>query len=248
MRVKTTEGNVFYTHKAKKASVWTVPEEIQEAVELLEQEEEQQAVKAEEDSKIAREGAAKRLEDEQLQEVERIRAEVQDMVKRKAEDDPVPTAAVTKKQKIEKEEDSDESEEEDWQREAAAQLALEAEIEAERRKKEEEEQKASEEAEVKRLKEMQINMPARVDLSIEEAKALFKVTFLQYASTLLYVDVLHDTSRLYLGKRTSTHCILGTSVYLNSFPTHDMCSSRRFRPVVKLSMNTVATGRVNCGN
>jgi len=24
----TTDGNVFYTHKAKKESVWTVPEEI----------------------------------------------------------------------------------------------------------------------------------------------------------------------------------------------------------------------------
>ena len=66
-----------------------------------------------------------------------------------------------------------------WQREAAAQLAAEAEAD-ERRKKEEEEERKREEAEelnrkAKEKGSLTINMPARVDLSIEEAKALFKV-------------------------------------------------------------------------
>ena len=67
---------------------------------------------------------------------------------------------------------------EDWQKEAAAQLAAEAE-EEERHKEEEKKQK---EEEARKLKEAekqkgapQLNMPDRVDLSIDEAKALFKV-------------------------------------------------------------------------
>ena len=39
LRVITTEGNTFYTHTGEKRSVWTVPEEIKEAVEQLEREE-----------------------------------------------------------------------------------------------------------------------------------------------------------------------------------------------------------------
>ena len=73
---------------------------------------------------------------------------------------------------------TDPKEMKEWQREAAAQLAAEA--EEEERRREEERQRQEEEA--KRLKEAekqkgapQLNMPERVDLSIDEAKALFKV-------------------------------------------------------------------------
>ncbi|KAI0774144.1 hypothetical protein C8Q74DRAFT_813049 [Fomes fomentarius] len=174
LRVITTEGNTFYTHTGEKRSVWTVPEEIKEAVEQLEREE---ALKKLEEAKKAQEARAK--------EVERIQSEVQEIVgKRKAEGPvPVDEVVVTKKAKVDEDEDEDdddedeESEEEEWQREAAAQLAAEAEEEEMRR----DEEKKQQEEEARKLKEAekqkgstQLNMPERVDLSIDEAKALFK--------------------------------------------------------------------------
>jgi len=121
-----------------------------------------------------------------LDEIERIKSEVQDAVKRKAEV-PVDEMVISKKARIEEvdeddQDSDDDSEEEDWQREAAAQLAAEAEEEKER--VEEGVKSAEEEAEeVRKVKETpQLNMPARVDLSIEEAKALFKVAWSLQAS------------------------------------------------------------------
>ncbi|KAI0638048.1 hypothetical protein C8Q77DRAFT_1089037 [Trametes polyzona] len=184
LRVITNEGNTFYTHTGRKQSVWTVPEEIKEAVEQLEREEAlKKAREAEE--------AARKAEAQRAKEVERIQSEVQGMVaaKRKAEEAvPVDEIVVSKKAKVdgepedaemsgEDDDDDEESEEEEWQREAAAQLAKEAEEEKQRQ---EEERKRKEE-EARKLKEAekqkgtpQINMPERVDLSIDEAKALFK--------------------------------------------------------------------------
>ncbi|TBU49369.1 hypothetical protein BD309DRAFT_851694 [Dichomitus squalens] len=167
LRVITTEGNKFYTHTGEKRSVWTVPDEIKEAVEQLEREEVLKKAK-------------------RAREVERIQSEVSDMVgKRKAEEVvPVDEVVVTKKAKVdeddedeEEEDDDEESDEEEWQREAAAQLAAEA-LEEERRK---EEEKKRQEEEARKLKEAekqkgapQLNMPERVELSLDEAKALFK--------------------------------------------------------------------------
>ncbi|EIM85639.1 uncharacterized protein STEHIDRAFT_140208 [Stereum hirsutum FP-91666 SS1] len=168
IRVKTTQGNLFYTHKAEKRSVWSVPEDIKEAVEALEKEEQQR--EEEERTKAQR---------EREEEIERIKREVQDVVKRKAVDDvPVDEVVVSKKAKVEDEEDEeededeDESEEEEWQREAAAQLAAEA--EEEKRLREEEEKRIAEEEQKAKESVPQFNMPQRVDLSIEEGKALFK--------------------------------------------------------------------------
>ncbi|KAI0650305.1 hypothetical protein C8Q79DRAFT_902891 [Trametes meyenii] len=184
LRVITNEGNTFYTHTGRKQSVWTVPDEIKEAVEQLEREEALKKAKEADE-------AARRAEEEKNREVERIQKEVQGAVgKRKAtEVVPVDEIVVSKKAKVdggtededmggEDDEDDDESdEEEEWQREAAAQLEKEAE---EERQRQEEEKKRKEE-EARQLKEAekqkgtpQINMPARVDLSIDEAKALFK--------------------------------------------------------------------------
>ncbi|KAF5388027.1 hypothetical protein D9615_000399 [Tricholomella constricta] len=171
LRVRTTQGNVFYSHKVKKQSIWTVPDEIREALKNLEKEE----LKKQEEAAKAASDEALRVERERSSEVQRIKEEVQGMVKRKAEDSvPVDEVFITKKAKVEDEEDegteSDESEEEDWQREAAAQLAAEADVEKVRQEEEAVRLKEAE-AEAKRT---QLNMPDRVDLSIEEAKALFK--------------------------------------------------------------------------
>ncbi|KAH8111363.1 hypothetical protein DFH11DRAFT_1690413 [Phellopilus nigrolimitatus] len=182
LRVTTTAGHVFYTHTERKESVWTDPEEIKDKVAQLEREE-----KEKEEAEVQR----KKEEEEEHRkvvelEVERIKKEIQETAagKRKATEEPEPLdeVVVMKKARVEEveedeEEDEEEEEEEEWQREAAAQLAAEAE-EEERRKKEEEDNRKREEDEV-RLKEKEkgvpsINMPNRVDLSIEEAKALFK--------------------------------------------------------------------------
>ncbi|KAI0824787.1 hypothetical protein BC628DRAFT_1377732 [Trametes gibbosa] len=184
LRVITNEGNTFYTHTGRKQSVWTVPEELKEAVEQLEREEALQKAKAAED-------AVRRAEEERAREVERIQSEVRGMVKKRKVEEAVPVdeIVVSKKAKVdgeavededmsgEDEDEDEESEEEEWQKEAAVQLAKEAEEEKvrqeEERKRHEEEARQLKEAE-KQKGVPQINMPSRVDLSIDEAKALFK--------------------------------------------------------------------------
>jgi len=179
LRVKTTEGNIFYSHKAKKQSLWTVPDEIKDAVEALERAEEHENAQAKE---------VEKLSFEEEQELKRLKAEMQGVVKRKAEEpQPLDELVISKKARVEEEEDevegeqdedeeeSEEEEEEEWQREAAAQLAAEAEEEKKRLEEEVKEAKEAEETEARAMQEKQLNMPDRVDLSLEEAKALFKV-------------------------------------------------------------------------
>lgn len=183
--MKTIEGNVFYSHKNKKESFWQIPDDIKDAVESLVKEEQAKQEQSEKDALAKQEAEARAAEQEQLLEIERIKNEVQAMamIKRKAEDfSPLQEVITTKKPRIEEEEeeneenDSDESEEEEWQREAAAQLAAEA--EEEKKRVEAEAERAKEEAKEaeRRTQEAQINMPDRVDLSVDEAKALFKVS------------------------------------------------------------------------
>ena len=70
--------------------------------------------------------------------------------------------------------EEDDEEEEEWQREAAQQLAAEAEEEKERAK----ERAKEAELEAHKMREaIEAAIPQRVDLSIEEGKALFKVSF-----------------------------------------------------------------------
>ena len=183
LRVTTNQGNVFYTNKAKKESVWTIPDEIKDAVELLNKQEEDDKIRA---GKQAQEETRRDVDDEQEREIERVRMELQEVVKRKAEDNlQSDEIVISKKPRVEDQvgdkvddaddtDDSEESEEEDWQREAAAQLAKEAE-EEERRQREEDEKAKAEEAQRAQESAPQITIPDRVDLSIEEGKALFKV-------------------------------------------------------------------------
>ena len=179
IRVKTTQGNTFYSHKVEKRSIWTVPDEIKEAVEALEKEEQHAA-----------EALIKEQEEEATRvETERVKAQIaKETAKRKAQDPvPVDEVVISKKARVDDEEmddededsDSDDDEEvEEWQKEAAAQLAAEAE-EHERQQREEDEAELKRIRDEETLKEeyktQQLNMPAKVDLAPEEAKALFKV-------------------------------------------------------------------------
>ncbi|KAG1770099.1 Hsp90 protein-domain-containing protein [Suillus occidentalis] len=186
LRVKTTEGNVFYSHKAKKQSVWTVPEEIKDAVEAFERAEEHEDTQKQQQE--VKEKEVEKLEFEEEQELKRIKTEMQGLVKRKAEEpQPLDEVVISKKARVEEDDegegeeeeddDDDESEEEEWQREAAAQLAAEAEEEKKRLEEEARFIQEAEDLEAKKMHEnerSQLNMPDRVDLSVEEAKALFK--------------------------------------------------------------------------
>lgn len=174
LRVTTNQGNIFYTNKAKKESVWTVPDEIKDAVELLNKKEEDDKVQAEKESqeKAQRDAVA-----EQEREIERIKMEVQEVVKRKAEDvSPLDESIISKKPRMRDEPEegdgTEDDQEEDWQREAAAQLAREAE---EEKRKQQEEAEAVEAEQKAKEGAPKISIPDHVDLSIEEGKALFKV-------------------------------------------------------------------------
>ena len=203
IRVKTTQGNTFYSHKAEKRSLWTVPDEIKEAVAALETEEHD---------------AVERLIREQEEEAarietERVKAQIaKETAKRKAQDPvPVDEVVISKKARVddepedeemddgEEDSDDDDEEQEEWQREAAAQLSAEAE-EHERQRKEEEEAEQKRIKDEETLKEeyktKQLNMPATVDLAPEEAKALFKVRLLHpplfYLSLIGYQTLLRE--------------------------------------------------------
>lgn len=200
LRVRTTEGNIFYSNKTTKQSLWTVPPEISEAVVQLEKDEN---TKLEEARKVAAAAEKRGLEQDEFDEVQRVKADVRELVKRRAEDGASESHA-TKKIKLvgggeeEEEEDSDDSddgdgdeegEEEDWERGAAEQLAEEARIEQKKREEEAQEQKEREVAADKIRQEKAktiFNVPDRVDLSLDEGKALFKVRV--RTSRLLYTN------------------------------------------------------------
>ncbi|KAF9259497.1 HSP90-domain-containing protein [Marasmius fiardii PR-910] len=163
LRVRTTEGRIFYMHKTKKESVWTVPEEIKNALAQFEKEENEKREQV-----TGTQGKPTQNEnDEEMKEVERI-------VKRKAE---------AKKARIEttqdQEEDSDneeeEEEEEEWHREAAAQLAVVAEevkrAEEETKHQQEETRKMEREEQAQKAKELR---EYASQYSPEEARAIFK--------------------------------------------------------------------------
>jgi hypothetical protein len=174
-RVKTTEGNVFYSHKGRKESVWTVPDEIKDGLEQLEQHERRK----EEQSKTKK------------GQMDKSEQGAPGTAKRKAEEPiPVDEVSITKKSRTDidlsdendEEDMSEDEEDEQWQLEAADQLAKEA--DELRRKREQqievEQDPGGKEDQVtesnQQAQSEQHIVPAKVDLSIEEAKALFKVS------------------------------------------------------------------------
>lgn len=181
LRVITNLGNVFYFDKSEKKSLWTIPHEVASAVTAMEEQERADELKAQQDIL----DRLTEVEEDKQAQVDRVKKEMKGIIKRKPDEEtPIDELVIAKKARIdgesEDDDESEEDEEEEWQREAAAQLAAEAE---EERKRQEEEQKRKEEEE-KQQKEVEaegqstagrFNMPERVDLSTEEAKALFKV-------------------------------------------------------------------------
>ncbi|KAG8974052.1 hypothetical protein FRC05_007968 [Tulasnella sp. 425] len=174
-RVKTSEGNVFYFHKERKESVWEIPEEIAEAVAEFEREEEEQ--RAQEERSPTPPPAAFGIG--------RLFAAEG---KRKAED-PIPevTKAKGKKPKVVVEDEKSiaapdvemangeaEDDDEAWQRQVAEEMAAEEEsAKKEKQGDKTEEQEKSDEKDKKEPPE-DSNKPPQVNLSPEEARAMFK--------------------------------------------------------------------------
>ncbi|KAF8522886.1 hypothetical protein BU17DRAFT_75079 [Hysterangium stoloniferum] len=184
IRVKTTEGNVFWTHKEKKESVWVVPDEIKEKVEEMEREEKQkqeeeqlEKERIEKEKKEQEEEENKRREQE---EVVRVMEEVKGAVaagKRKASEPAEDTDTDkmgSKKARVEEvtDEDDKETDEEHMQNEGAAELTAE-----EKTGMDVPDTATKVEPPPKRKKKdgkTSFTVPDRVNLSIEESKALFK--------------------------------------------------------------------------
>jgi len=163
LRVTTNEGNVFYSHKVKKESVWVIPEELKTALEALQDEERQYGgALAPPIVKLPQVGKRKAIDAQPL--------ELEGVVSNKK-------ARVEEEEESSEEEEEEEEEEEGWQHEAAKQLAAEAEEERIRALERDKEA----EIEAQQIREQAISQ--RMDLSIEEGKALFKVS----ASTTITV-------------------------------------------------------------
>ncbi|KAK2466198.1 hypothetical protein APHAL10511_001840 [Amanita phalloides] len=177
LRIKTTQGNVFYSHKETKQSAWTVPEEIKDALEHLEQTER----RTQEQLMLEKAQMKKSKSD--------LESTVTDLAKRKAEelvlmDEIVITKrARTDADVSDDDEDASEDEnEEELQSEAAEQG--EAEPEEERRKVDEQHPKEAAMSRQEQLADIKQHVPSKehtstiipekVELSSEEAKALFK--------------------------------------------------------------------------
>ncbi|GJJ06330.1 hypothetical protein Clacol_000521 [Clathrus columnatus] len=169
LRVKTTEGNLFYTHKERKESVWEVPDEIKEKVAQLEQEEKEREQQEVEEKLRQEEETRRQVEESQRlkeqEEIERIKQEVQSAVshgKRKApEHGEESKPAKRKKSPVETPEgdgsghrfrdDGEQSiHETEWDNSESDTVS-----------------------ESKNIKPT-FTVPNKVDLSIDEAKALFK--------------------------------------------------------------------------
>jgi transcription elongation regulator 1 len=217
IRVKTTQGNTFYSNKATKASLWTTPDNIRDAVRELEEAEAAEAAATERARTQATVDA----------EVARIKGELQEAVtKRKAGDLPASEVKAAKKPKVasaeadDDDDDSEEGEEEEWQKEAIAQLAAEAEAEKqrqeeERTRKEQEAKRAKDELEDKARK---LGIPSRSDLSVDEAKAFFRVR--PHAVSFNKPSLMLVVSRRPCSRRkTSIRCYHGTCPSLSSSRT-----------------------------
>ncbi|KZT41872.1 hypothetical protein SISSUDRAFT_981034 [Sistotremastrum suecicum HHB10207 ss-3] len=155
LRVQTTEGNTFYTNTVQKQSVWTVPEDVKDAVDALERQERANAIEREQSSDPAE------------REIERVKAEVEADVKRKAEEElDKPSKKAKLEDRVEQRSALDTEEEElnedsHTELEGTQQTVAPLSPAAESKEQDSSPSKAS------------FTIPDRVDLSLDEAKALF---------------------------------------------------------------------------
>ena len=207
LRVKTTEGNVFWRHKERKESVWEVPEEIKVLVEKIERDEKEREAKdieAEAQQRLEdREREADEIKRKEREEVERVMEEVKDAVaagKRKASE-PAEGDKNGEHKKPCVEEEPEEEADEQWQLKIAEEMAAEVEGGADDSMgqltpevnepehifdKKDTRQDTAVLPDTNNHTQPSFKVPDRVDLSIDEAKALFKVGPLTGSALLFY--------------------------------------------------------------
>lgn len=173
LKVTTNMGNIFWTHTGRKESVWTVPDEIKDIVEQMEREEQEklQQQKEAEMAAVAESRNPKRKAEEREHE---SRGK---MKKPKTQESPKPEppkseAPGPETVEVQPAEDDDEP----WQRQMEEEMAMV-----------EDAQTAPEPAPPRMTKaeaaRQIFNVPAKVDISLEEGKALFKVRFYAFPPT-----------------------------------------------------------------
>ena len=227
-RIKTTEGNVFYFERESKRSEWSVPQEIKAAVEGLEQEEKEKA-EAEARERILEE---ERIKAELEVEKARIRREVEESRKRKAEEG----AKSAKRAKVAQDGDGDgegegegdgddaaaygpqdEQDEAEWMKAVAAEFA---EADAKIQEGVEEEKQHTKEEEEAAAKKV-FAVPEKVNVSLEEGKALFRVSMaLKSIWTMLMWRRLSLPKRIFHRSPHGTNPYLCSSMTLGTFSSH----------------------------
>jgi len=170
LKVTTNMGNVFWTHTGRKESVWTVPDEIKGIVEQMEREEQEkiQQGKETEMAAVAESRNPKRKAEEKEHE---SRGKVK---KPKTDESPKPESPKSKAPvPVIDEDQPEEDEDEAWKRQMAEEMAMDEEAQA-----------APEPAPPRMTKaeatKQIFDIPAKVDISLEEGKALFKVRFIYF--------------------------------------------------------------------
>jgi transcription elongation regulator 1 len=176
-RVTTSEGNVFYFEKESKRSEWTIPDELKEAVAAMEAAEQEEREAAEREKKEKEE--AERIE--RIKERERIRLQIEEEreKKRKAreENGEEPEERESKVARKEKAGDGDyepedPEDQEAWAKAVAAEFAEQDAI----TKAKEEEDKAKAEREEEEAAKKVFAAPGKVNVTVAEGRALFKVS------------------------------------------------------------------------
>ena len=175
LRVTTNMGNKFWTHTGRKESMWTVPDEIKDIVEQIEREE-QEKIQKQKEAEVAAQAEnrnAKRKAEEKEHESrgKKKKPKTEESPKPKSPKRKAPTPGTVEDQLVE---DEDEA----WQRQIAEELVMEAGAQA---APEPAPPKMTEAEAAKQI----FDVPAKVDISLEEGKALFKVRFSISFSTIL---------------------------------------------------------------
>ncbi|SCZ93800.1 BZ3500_MvSof-1268-A1-R1_Chr6-3g08893 [Microbotryum saponariae] len=183
IEVTTNQGNVFWSNKATKQSVWTVPKEVKELMARKEREEKAEG-EAGRKRKAAEEGGAEETEEE-AEKKEESTTQKEDAPTTTNEVPSAPTNASDsaappkkkKKSKVVVVHDIEEMEQdEDWQRQIAEEMAREVEEQQKQQEQEEQQQQPPDHVGRSVGRPQAAAAPlGGLDVSAEEGMALFKV-------------------------------------------------------------------------
>lgn len=179
VKVTTNMGNIFWTHTGRKESVWTVPDEIKDIVEQMEREE-QEKIQMQKEAEVAALAETRNAKRKAEEKEHRSRGKKK---KPKTGESPQPESPKRKTPTPRTVEDQPaEDEDEAWKRQMAEKLAMEEDTQATT-------ELAPPKMTTAEAAKQIFDVPARVDISLEEGKALFKVRLSIFFSTILTTRV-----------------------------------------------------------